>query len=247
MSDLYNTMSHTFQTIREYAATLWFDNQDNCILCGSISADSVCPNCKETYFQAVLPRCISCGKIIPLQKVVCKGCEAGNGPKGLTKVTALGYYNGALKAYIQNVKFKGQPYLLFPLAKHFVSWTIDTLPPPDAVLPVPMHPSRLALRGYNQAEVLASILSRQLGIRYQDMLQRNKETISQTALGRRERLLNLQGAFIMMPKLKKNIQDVWLVDDVVTTGSTLEECARVLKTGGIRNVYAVCLGTGKEE
>lgn len=247
MGDFHKKMDDSLPIIKEFIDILWFENQVNCILCGNLSTDSVCPSCKETYFLENFPRCKFCGKIIPMQKQICKDCESGNGPEGLSQVTALGYYNGSLKEYIHHIKFKGQPYLLFPLTEYLISWVIDILPPPDALVAVPMHSARLALRGYNQAEVLASILSRRLGIRCYEILQRNKETASQSALGRRERLQNLQGAFTLRAEPRNNIDTVWLVDDVVTTGSTLEECARVLKTSGIRTIYAVCLCAGREE
>ncbi|UWG97167.1 ComF family protein [Dehalobacter sp. DCM] len=247
MSGWRNNLQVAWLNSKQYAATLWFKDEEECVLCGNRSEDVVCADCRERYLLTKSPRCIACGKIIPIQKQVCRDCESGNGPQGLRKVTALGHYHGALKDYIHRIKFKSQPYHLLALADDLVSWVINVLPPPDALVPIPMHPARLAQRGYNQAEVLASILSRRLGIDIKDMLLRNRETLSQTALGRRERLKNLQGAFTLKPNFGKHIHTVWLVDDVVTTGATLEECSKALKTGGIDNIYAVCLGAGKEE
>ncbi|AFV03883.1 Competence protein F, phosphoribosyltransferase domain protein [Dehalobacter sp. UNSWDHB] len=240
-------MVDLFLKLKENAALLWYEKTTYCLLCGNVSEESVCLICQQAYFFPNLPRCGSCGKILAGTKTRCRNCETGKGPEGLDMVTCLGYYKGAWKELVQQIKYKGQPYLLASLAEVIIPWVIRCLPPPDAVVPVPMHPDRLAQRGFNQAEVLASIISRQLAIPYQNLLDRMKDTIPQTTLGRRQRLRNLRDAFSVKPGYSDLREIVWLVDDVVTTGSTLEECAGVLKKNGVKKVYAFCLGAGKEE
>lgn len=226
---------------------LWYEKTQKCLLCDSLAKETICQSCRLEYFRPELNRCYTCGKLIGENKVRCSDCEEGKGPKHLTRVTALGHYSGAWKDLIQKVKFRGQPYLLTDLKAYVDDWVIKILPPPDVIIPVPMHQSRLAERGFNQADALASILSRRLGIIYDDALFRNRETIPQTSLGRRARLNNVRRAFTIKENVNLRGQIVWLVDDVVTTGTTLDECAQVLKEHGVLAVYAICLAAGIEE
>ena len=108
----------------------------------------------------------------------------------------------------------------------------------DVIVPVPLHPARQRERGFNQASLLAESLSAQISIRCRPLLKRIRYTTTQTALDRSERMENLHNAF----RLRKNANvrglRVLLIDDVLTTGSTLSECARVLKRAGAISVHA---------
>jgi ComF family protein len=114
-------------------------------------------------------------------------------------------------------------------------------PPPDCVVPVPLHPRRLRERGFNPAALLARPVARAVGTRFDPtLLVRLRDTPTQTGLGRRARRSNVRAAFAL--RAGARVPDVvWLVDDVVTTGSTLEECARVLRRAGARHVVAICV------
>lgn len=232
---------------QESLRSFWYEQEEKCLICGRTAKKTICEGCRQYYFKAELSRCFSCGKLIREIKTRCQDCERGKGPKFLTKVTALGHYTGEWKDLIHKVKFKGQPYLLTYLTEYIDEWVIKNFPPPDCILSVPMHHTRLAQRGFNHADILGSILSRRLGIIYKDALYRNRDTIPQTSLRRQERLENVRGAFTIKKNIHLKGQIVWLVDDVVTTGTTLDECAQVLKEHGVIEVYAVCMAAGLEE
>src|SRR5204863_9391333 len=108
----------------------------------------------------------------------------------------------------------------------------------DVIVPVPLHPARQRERGFNQASLLAELLSVHTSIPCRPLLERIRYTTTQTALDRSERMENLHNAF----RLRKNANvrglHVLLLDDVLTTGSTLSECARVLKRAGAISVHA---------
>jgi ComF family protein len=108
----------------------------------------------------------------------------------------------------------------------------------DVIVPVPLHPARQRERGFNQASLLAQLLSAHTSIPSKPLLKRIRYTTTQTALDRSERMENLHNAF----RLRKNADmrglRVLLIDDVLTTGSTLSECARVLKRAGAISVHA---------
>jgi competence protein ComFC len=235
-----------FLQAKSIAELLWYEERKTCLLCGKQASTSLCQDCRQLYFRPEQRRCLSCGKLIEGEADRCQDCRDGNGPKFLSKVTALGHYEGAWKQCIHNIKYKGQPYLLIGLAEYLTSWAVKQLPPPDSIVPVPLHPNRLAQRGFNQAEVLASVLAGCLGIKLKDILCRVKDTTPQSALGRQERLVNLRCAFSLKPGIQIKEEVIWLVDDVVTTAATIGECAAVLKESGAQEVFAFCLGAGRE-
>jgi len=114
-------------------------------------------------------------------------------------------------------------------------------PPPASIVPVPLHPRRLRERGFNPAALLARSIAREWRLRFDaTLLLRVRDTPSQTGLDRRARRANVRGAFQVRPAAGAP-RVIWLVDDVVTTGSTLVECARALRRVGAREVVAICI------
>src|SRR4030095_16822756 len=109
----------------------------------------------------------------------------------------------------------------------------------DLLVPVPLHPARLRERGFNQAELLGTILARKINVPLGCALERIRYTTTQTAFDRTERMENLRGAFRLRRKIDVRGLRVLLVDDILTTGSTLSECARVLREAGAQSIYAV--------
>lgn len=114
----------------------------------------------------------------------------------------------------------------------------------DCIMPVPLHSSRKRMRGFNQSDILAKDLSKYLDIPVlHDCLCRIKKTIDQKGLSRTERLHNLDNAF-MVRDLPSNIKNILVVDDVYTTGTTIEKCAKILKDSGANKIYFLTICTG---
>lgn len=114
------------------------------------------------------------------------------------------------------------------------------------LVPIPLHPSKLRKRGYNQSEILARGLSERLGIPMLNMLERVKNTKTQFKLDRKKRIENMRGAFAFNSKLitynsKLKDANIFLIDDILTSGSTLLEAANVLKRGGAGKVFGLTL------
>ena len=109
------------------------------------------------------------------------------------------------------------------------------------IVPVPLHRNRLNLRGFNQSELLARYLSKRLDLPGCDALVRRLNTMNQVGLQREKRLSNLDGAFDCSDKEYILGKNIILVDDVVTTGATLNECAKVLKQFGAKKIVGVVL------
>ncbi len=161
-------------------------------------------------------------------------------------------YKGIVKKLIYNFKYK--PFLsdlnetlaeLFYESiiqqEQFVR-TIDQLNNDTIVLvTIPLHSKRLRLRGYNHAQLLAKGLSEKLNLPLIEILQRTKETKSQFGLKLKDRKENLKDAFILNTKYKILNTNIFLVDDILTTGSTLLEAARILKKNGAGRVWGLTL------
>lgn len=222
---------------------LWYIDVQACALCGGVHA-AICPTCTTNCLHPDLGRCKGCGKLISVEKTHCHDCGVGKGPKHLDQVTAWGHYSGELKKFIQNVKFKANPRRLLEIARPFSEWAISQLPAVDGIVAVPMHPSRLAERGFNQAEVISSALHWELGLPIIRGVERIQPTSSQIPLSRQERLHNLKGAFAVLKPENIQGRSVWLVDDVTTTGATLEAVAEILRAGGAQAIYGLCLAAG---
>jgi ComF family protein len=161
------------------------------------------------------------------------------------RARAIGAYDGALRAIVHALKYEGRRSLARRLAALMRVRGADVLIGADWVVPVPLHPSRRRERGFNQAADLA----RHLGVPPRAALRRTRATGTQTGLPAARRRRNVRGAFAVVtgregqerqkgPKrLKGSV--VVLIDDVSTTGATLEACARVLKEAGVREVRAL--------
>lgn len=237
-----------WQTIKEMGQSLLYKKAESCCLCGNANGP-ICPVCEEAFFHPELGRCKHCGKLVPQKQILCLDCSEGRGPKKLDQVAAWGHYTGAWRDFIQTIKFKAQPYLLKEIGYPLANWVIHILPPPDALIPVPMYVERIAERGFNQAAVLASLLHWELGIPLVEGLERKTPTTPQVGLNRYDRLHNLTGAFSISPiGLKWGFKGkrIWLIDDVITTGATMEACADILRRYGAKEVYGLTLAAGME-
>ena len=152
-------------------------------------------------------------------------------------VLNFGLYSGSLSEAIHLLKFSGLKRLAKPLGKLLTELPIPSI---DGIVPVPVTNRTLRERGFNQALLLSVVLSRQLRIPvYMDILYKKMDTPAQIGLGARERARNLRNAFAVRGRLRN--QRLLLLDDVMTTGATVRECAKTLVKSGAREVVVVTL------
>jgi ComF family protein len=187
------------------------------------------------------PLCDRCGDPLPSWRVIslplatCPRCRRR--PPYVARAAAVGTYDGALRAIVHAIKYEGRRSLARPVAALMRQGGCGAvLDGADFVVPVPLHPSKRRSRGFNQALDLA----RHLGPRPVRALKRTRATPSQTGLPAAQRHRNMRDAFApawRAPNLTGTI--VVLVDDVSTTGATIDSCARVLTQMGAREVRAV--------
>ena len=181
---------------------------------------------------------------VPLAR--CPRCRRGN--RQVDRARAVGAYDGALRAIVHALKYEGRRSLAQPLAALMRIRGADMLRGADWAVPVPLHPSRRRERGFNQAADLA----RHIGVPVCRALRRHRATRAQTGLPAARRHGNVRGAFALArgwrgregregQEKREGLEGsvVVLIDDVSTTGATLEACARVLKEAGVREVRAL--------
>ena len=203
----------------------------------------LCETCADTTARIEPPFCQKCsqhfdGAISPDALFVCRECRANNFAFRHA-VSARRHVNLA-RDLVVRFKYSREYYLRRPL----VAWLAEAYrddprlhdPPPDALVPVPLHPRRERERTFNQAAVLARLLARQIDLPVWRALRRVRFTESQAALTRSQRLENLRGAFALSRRRPVTGAHLLLIDDVFTTGSTVHECTRVLLGSGAASV-----------
>jgi ComF family protein len=182
--------------------------------------------------------CAACDVLIGPNAIFCRTCAA-TVEETLDPIGAFAY-GGAVAQAIRRFKFRGRSDLIARFATRLVPLVPVELGSDAVVVPVPIHPVRLAERGYNQSALLARPVARAHGLRFAPRaLERVRDTSVQTALDREARRANVDGAFLARTALHG--RQVLLVDDVRTTGSTLRACADALHEVGARRVFPLVL------
>ena len=195
------------------------------------------------------PRCLICWRLG--EDVICRECvlRIKRYPNEKNSVRSFGVYEGILRKAIKKLKFKNKKKLAEPLAfmlvsevdKYFSDHDIDYM------VSVPLSKKRLRTRGFNQVDLMADVVSRELGIPfYSDLLRRRKETKPQFGLKREERFSNIRGAFSVADPKNVEKKAVLLLDDIYTTGATVSECSKVLEAAGAKKVYILTLARAIE-
>ncbi len=203
----------------------------DCLLCQAASGEKLlCEACaRELPFTALAcPRCAAPGAAT----AECGACIAD--PPHFDASRAAFVYTFPVDALVQSLKYGGQLALAGLFAQEWYRRSGGARGP-DLIVPLPLHPARLAERGFNQAAEIAKVLSRLSGIAMDARLARRvRNTAAQTALPWRERATNMRGAFACDSDLAG--LNIAVVDDVMTTGATLDEFARTLKKNGAARV-----------
>jgi len=226
-----------------------------CPICGDIAiprGELACEECRSVLKAISEPRCKKCSKPIENEeKEYCLDCETKK--HHYTKGFALWIYDSVMKKSLADFKFHGrQEYAAF-YAEEFIKYYEQSFKQLalDVLVPIPIHKQKQLERGYNQAEILAKELGKKLNITVLSrLLQRDKNTLPQNKLNNKERLRNLEKAFSISQKeleaYSMPIKKVMLVDDIYTTGSTMEACTNILLKSGVEEVYffSVCIGKG---
>ncbi|MDR7866321.1 MAG: ComF family protein [Sporomusaceae bacterium] len=202
------------------------------------------------------PRCPVCRRPVAVHGAWCPACLApvlaghelnlvGRRLAALASCRVVCDYAAGVKTLLHRLKFRGGARAAVPLA-----WLLAARPDGlrlggiQAVVPVPLHPGRLAERGYNQTELIFRRWAEQQGWPWCEALIRTRPTAPQWELPPAERRRNVRGAFALARPEAVRGKTILLVDDIVTTGATINECAKVLRRGGAAKIHALALAGG---
>lgn len=215
-----------------------------CAACGELLAQPtrgpVCAACWRSILPLTPPLCHRCGDPLPSWRLCgappqeCARCRRGR--PALDQSRAIGEYSGALRAIIHALKYDGRRSLARPLGALMRQRGADVLAGAACAIPVPLHASRRRQRGFNQAADLA----RHVGLPVCAALRRRRATATQTGLPAAQRHRNVREAFAIT-RAGRTLRGatVVIIDDVSTTGATLNACARALKAAGAVEVRAL--------
>ncbi len=221
-------MAKVLEAVSRIAVDLLFPAQ--CVLCGR-GGSLLCEPCADALPRAGGNRCGRCWR--PSGRAICGDCLAE--PPAFESVRAAFVMDGEARRLVHQLKYQGQSALGEPMAR-----LMCELPEADLVVPVPLHRGRQRSRGYNQAAEVAKHIARGAGLAYDDRAARRVRATAPLARsqGRDERRRIVQGAFAGARERVEG-RRILLVDDVVTTGATLDACSRALLDAGANVVRCV--------
>ena len=226
-----------------------------CVICGDFlwqapfdageSPDSLCHSCTSGFTTINAPFCTICGIPFGSDEIENHPCEDCLRTKPHFQAAYAPYrYEGPVLEAVLRLKYGQKTFVansLGPLLAKFVKTRFKPLGP-FLTMPVPLHPKRLRERGFNQSLLLAKHVASGINGELDFLsLTRTKYTIPQTTLSKKERQKNVQNAFFLSTPDTVRKKNILLVDDVATTGNTLNECARALTLGGAEAVFCVTL------
>ena len=207
-----------------------------CLGCDRRASDLLCPTCFEALPRIGRPVCARCGMPTAFETPVCDVCKGVD--FGFESAMAPLRYEGVGEEIVHALKYRGYTRVVERLAVPLMVGVLDSGLGFDAVVPVPLHRSRLRRRGFNQAELLARGVARKINSPVSGTLQVVRTTRDQVELSAAQRRTNVAGAFRAMDRLDGR---VLLIDDVFTTGATMSACAETLLRAGAGEVRALSL------
>ena len=215
-----------------------------CIFCGrEDNSIGICEKCYKELPFIHGRTCNKCGGHVKMDEIICLQCR--NYEHIFNTNYSILDYDGIIKDKI--IEFKQSRFkdigsaFAHIMLDYFEKLKLDI----DLIIPVPIHENRLKARGFNQTEILLTEIAKKYNkLVNPELLKRIKDTPHQTGLGRINRLENLYMAFEVTNKKKIKNKKILLVDDIYTTGTTLDECARTLYDAGAKSVMSLCLARG---
>ena len=217
---------------------LFFPSNVKCFMCSvDLNDGYICEECKSNI-KFINKGCIKCGGSLIGDGDVCLEC------KRYERTFDRGYcvcdYDGKIAEKILKFKNHNGKYLSKPLSKMLLDKYKELNLDIDIIIPIPIHTNREKERGFNQSELIAEDIAKYTGKVDLNVVCRKKDTPHQVGLNRENRIENLDNAFELCDGSDVKGKDILLIDDIFTTGTTINECAKFLKKKGANKVYFLC-------
>ena len=228
-----------------------FPNNYTCIICDcELDSDKrycICDKCIKSVPFITDKFCIKCGAKVIADSLVCSDCKTTKRivDRNVSAVT----YSDNMRKLIHEFKYNGKKYLAQYLGRIMYDKFLELLHDfePDIIIPVPLNINRSNERGYNQTIELLNYFESHKDIIDNNVLVRVKDTPHQASLPKAERKENVKGAFVVEDASKVKNKNVLIVDDIFTSGATIDECAKMLKKAGASRVYSITLANSHED
>ena len=234
------------------ALSFLFVKDYNCIVCNRELASPgryrICNPCYALLEVTGEKGCLKCGRMLYSEAQYCLDCQ--NREQTFDRAISPLSYAGAAASLVLNLKFHRKKYLAAPMARLMTDKLLEEELVADLVLPVPLHPNRKKQRGYNQSELLGAEIAKALCLPLDlTSVLRVKDTAASSSLqgGRQEREENMKDAFAVADAEAIKGKTVLVVDDVLTTGTTANELAKVLKKAGAKRVLVLTFAATREK
>ncbi len=232
------------KTLKEKLLNILFPRDIKCLVCKEELSHntlySICDICMDELPFIRGKICLRCGQPLANESNYCLNCK--NHKSEFKASRSVFLYRGAIRRMIKNLKYDNMKYLAKTFGNFIASEVMNYSVKFDVVIPVPLSERRKKIRGYNQAYLLCGALKDKLHLDVrEEVLLKTKHTSSQAYLSVGERRKNLENSFKVSDKTLVKGKTILLVDDIYTTGSTLNECAKTLKKAGAKEVYCVTL------
>ena len=237
-----------FFKLKEKVLDSLFPRDIKCIFCGDEltreSENSTCNKCLKSL-PFIKRKCQRCGGEMHLGLGnICKNCKLNN--HNFVQARSVFNYDEGVTKVIHMLKYRGKLYLAKPMSKFMAQelaiWDVS----PDMITAVPLHKNREKERGYNQSRLLAENIAKYVKLPYVEIVDKIVDNPSQTQLGYEKRRENVKGVYKLKPNIRRKIKGkkILIVDDIFTTGATVDELSKVLLDGGASEIFVLTFAQG---
>jgi len=237
-----NSVKRVAKNIKNSVVKVLFADEFECLNCGAERLDNshfyLCKKCFDSI-DFISNSCDICGDRVSSFDVICNGCKEKS--HFFTKAFCVAKYEGVARNLVRKLKYDNCKYLARTLgllmAQKLKKSEVESI---DFVVPVPLNIIRLRERGFNQSQLIAKVVAKECSLKIKTkIVKRVKNTPTQTSLSSEERRENVKDAFEILDKTAVKDANILLIDDISTTGATLDELSKLFKKYKAKNVFAL--------
>lgn len=217
-----------------------FPHKFSCILCGrDIPSSFICSHCDKEEIYNNGNRCMVCDTPLKEGNIICDHCKDKKQERHFKNIYCPFIYDGIVRKAILKFKSDGDKFLAEGFA-HYIAERLELQQVEfDLIVPVPSYKDSVKKRGYNPAYVLAEELSKIMKIPFEDALYKTRKTANQKYLDYKDRQINLENSMALLNKSIIKNKNILIIDDIITTGATIEACAKLMPKA--KNIFGCAI------